>query len=82
VSLDKRLDRSDMGVGHEALELDLRRLGLAQVGHDRAEALRDLVRVGESFGGPGFEPRLAVAVDERNVDSIHRRAADDADRSF
>ena len=28
-SLKKRLDRRDMGVGHEALELELRRLGFA-----------------------------------------------------
>ena len=45
--LEKRLDRRDMGVGHQALELELRRLGLAQVGDHRAQALRDRRRIGE-----------------------------------
>ena len=38
----KRLDRRDMGVGHQALEFELRRLGFAQVGDHRAQPLRDL----------------------------------------
>ncbi len=40
-ALEKRLDRGDMGVGHQALEFELRRLGFAQVGdHRRADAER------------------------------------------
>ena len=78
--VEKRLDRGDMGVSHQALELELRRLGFAQVGDHRAQALRDRLRVRESRRGPGPELRLAVAFDQRDVDSVHRRAADDADR--
>ena len=81
-SLEKRLDRRDMGVGHQALEFELRRLGFAQVGDHRAQTLRDLGRVRESRRGPGLELRLAVAFDQRDVDSVHRRAADDADRGL
>ena len=81
-ALKERLDRRDMGVGHQALEFELRRLGFAQVGDHRAQTLRDLRRVGESRRGPGLELSLAVAFDQRDVDSVHRRAADDADRGL
>ena len=80
MSLKKRLDRRDMGVGHQALKLELRRLGFAQVGDHRAQALSDSRRVGEGRGRPGLELRFAVAFDQRDVDPVHRRAADDADR--
>ena len=80
--IEKRVDRRDMGVGHQALELELRRLGFAQVGDHRAQTLRDLRRIGESRRGSGLELSLAVAFNQRNVNSVHRRAADDADRSF
>ena len=49
--LEKRLDRGDMGVSHQALEFELRRLGFAQVGDHRAQTLRDL------RAGRGKSPR-------------------------
>ena len=76
----KGLDRRDMGVGHLALEIRLRRLRLTGARDDCAQALRDPLGVGESRGGAGFDPRFAVAHDQRDVDAVHRRAADDADR--
>ena len=69
-----------MGVGHVALELELRGLGFAQVRDHRAQALGHVLGVGEGRGGPGFELRFAVAFDQRDVDPVHRRAADDPDR--
>ena len=78
---EERLDRGDMGVGHVALELGLRRLGFARVGDHRAQAPRHRLRVGEGRGGAGFEPVFAVAFDQRDVDPVHRGAADDADRT-
>ena len=80
-SLKERLNCRDMGVGHVALELELRGLGFAQVGDHRAQALGHVLGVGEGRGGPGFELRFAVAFDQRDVDPVHRRAADDPDRA-
>ena len=59
--VEKRLDRRDMGVGHVAFELGLRRLGFARVGDDGAQALRATSGIGKGRGGPGLELRLAVA---------------------
>ena len=78
--LEERLDRRHMGVGHVALELELGRLGFAEIGDHRAQALGHGLGVGDSRGRPGFELRLAVAFDQRDVDSVHRRATDDANR--
>jgi hypothetical protein len=79
-SLQESLNRRDMGVGHVALEFELRGLGFAQVRDHRAQALGHVPGVREGRGGPGFELRFAVAFDQRDVDPVHRRAADDPDR--
>ena len=77
--LKKSLDRRDMGVGHVAFERRLRRLDLARIRDDCAQASRGPLRVGESCRRASFEQRLAVAFNQRDVDPVHRRAADDAD---
>ena len=68
-SLKKRLDRRDMGVGHVALELELRRLGFAQVRDHRAQALGHVLGVGEGRGGPGLR-----AAPRRRFRSARRRS--------
>ena len=73
------LDGLDMGVGHRAFELRLRASGGGRIGHDRPQPLSHGLRIGKGRGRPRLDPRLAVALDQRHVDPIHRRAADYAD---
>ena len=68
-----------MGVGHLALELELRLFRLARARHHRAQCARERFRIGEGRAGAGRYPLLAVAADECDVDAVHRRAAYDAE---
>ena len=78
--LHEGLDRGDMRVGDGAFQFGLRLLRLRRVGDDGAQGARRRLGIGEGRGRPGLDMRLAVAADERDVDPVHRRAADDADR--
>ena len=77
---EKALDRRDMRVGDGGFELDERPRRARRVGDDRAQLGRDLGRVGIGRARAGLEARLAVGADQRDVDAVHRRAADGADR--
>ena len=72
-------DRGDMCIGDGALKLRLRRLRLGWIGDDGAQAPRRFLRIGEGRGRSWLNPRLAIGSNQRDVDPVHRRAADDAD---
>ncbi len=69
----------DMRVGDVALQLIERPFGLGRIGDDRAQSGGDFGRIG--IGRPGADARdgFAVALQRRDVDPVHRGAADDPD---
>ena len=69
-----------MRVGDGALEV-LQRFPRARgIGDDFAQRLPHVVGIGISRAGAGLDARFGVAADQRDVDAVHRGAADDADR--
>src|SRR5580658_834582 len=72
-------NRLDMRISHRALQRVERAARGARIGDDVLKRALHFSGIGKCAARTGFDMRLAVARDKRDVNAVHRGSTDDAD---